>query len=62
MKNVPTAPEELSKWVVDRWIEKDKLVEHLLNHGSFPDVQKEPFRHVPVDFDNVPFPDRSKDD
>jgi hypothetical protein len=28
--------DEFDKWLRDRWVEKDELIEHYLQHGSFP--------------------------
>jgi 1-acyl-sn-glycerol-3-phosphate acyltransferase len=33
---LPRAPEELGRWLVDRFIEKDELLEHFYAEGGFP--------------------------
>ncbi|XP_071561575.1 acyl-CoA:lysophosphatidylglycerol acyltransferase 1 isoform X1 [Temnothorax nylanderi] len=32
---VPREPEQLSKWLYDRWVEKEALLEHFYKHGTF---------------------------
>ncbi|XP_070527070.1 acyl-CoA:lysophosphatidylglycerol acyltransferase 1 isoform X2 [Cardiocondyla obscurior] len=34
---VPREPEQLSKWLYDRWVEKEVLLEHFYKHGTFLD-------------------------
>ncbi|KAK2588323.1 hypothetical protein KPH14_004340 [Odynerus spinipes] len=33
---VPREPELLSKWLYDRWVEKESLLENFYKHGTFP--------------------------
>ncbi|KAH0949499.1 hypothetical protein HN011_006645 [Eciton burchellii] len=32
---VPREPEQLSKWLYDRWVEKETLLKHFYKHGTF---------------------------
>ncbi|KMQ87374.1 acyl- :lysophosphatidylglycerol acyltransferase 1, partial [Lasius niger] len=32
---VPREPEQLSKWLYDRWVEKEALLEHFYKYGTF---------------------------
>lgn len=46
IRDIPTDEDEMYKWLLDRWVEKDQLVQHLLEHGNFPNVLKEPWNHL----------------
>lgn len=35
VSQVPREPEQLSKWLYDRWVEKEVLLEHFYKHGTF---------------------------
>jgi len=45
---IPTGEEEMHQWLLDRFKEKDALIDHLLQHGKFPNQLNEPFRHLPM--------------
>jgi lysocardiolipin and lysophospholipid acyltransferase len=46
ISEIPVEEEAMYKWLVDRWVEKDALVQHLLDYGYFPNVLKEPEKHL----------------
>jgi len=48
MDQIPIDDEELYNWLLDRFKEKDRLIEYLKQHGEFPDKLNEPFRHLPT--------------
>jgi len=39
ISELPTAPEELGRWLITRFREKDDLLEHFYTRGSFPSTQ-----------------------
>lgn len=51
---VPREPELLSKWVYDRWAEKEALLENFYKHGTFvgsssaegSKIQQDPLRFL----------------
>lgn len=36
IKDIPTDEKEFSDWLLNRWREKDDLLEHFVQHGRFP--------------------------
>jgi len=48
VKDIPKDPAAVEKWLLERWVEKDALIDYFLKHGNFPDVQHEPFVHLPI--------------
>jgi hypothetical protein len=36
VSSIPKPPKEFEAWVLQRWREKDALVEHYMQHGRFP--------------------------
>jgi len=46
IESLPKDPNQLGEWVMERWKEKDALIDILLKKGMFPDQQKEPYRHL----------------
>jgi 1-acyl-sn-glycerol-3-phosphate acyltransferase len=49
--DLPNTDEELNSWVLERWKEKDALIETFLKTGEFPDRRHEPFRVAPLVLD-----------
>jgi 1-acyl-sn-glycerol-3-phosphate acyltransferase len=37
MAKMPQTDDELTRWLLDRYQEKDRLLDHFYRHGSFPD-------------------------
>jgi len=48
ISEVPVDEEELSRWLYERWIEKDHIISQYLEKGEFPNKIKEPFNHLPL--------------
>jgi len=48
IETIPKNKEELSKWVLARWKEKDELIDTFQQKGEFPDQFDEPFKHLPL--------------
>jgi len=47
---------ELTKWLYDRWSDKDHAIDYLLEHGHFPEVQNEPYCHPSMYGETIPYP------
>jgi len=48
MNQIPIQDEELYNWLIERFKEKDQLIEHLKQFGEFPNKLNEPLRHLPL--------------
>jgi len=48
IETLPKKEEELNDWLMDRWIEKEKLIDTMLKEGNFPRVYKDPYCHTPM--------------
>eukprot|EP00999_Lentomonas_sp_LEN2_P000064 NODE_1063_length_1029_cov_13.004435_g1018_i0.p1 GENE.NODE_1063_length_1029_cov_13.004435_g1018_i0~~NODE_1063_length_1029_cov_13.004435_g1018_i0.p1 ORF type:complete len:326 (-),score=26.93 NODE_1063_length_1029_cov_13.004435_g1018_i0:3-980(-) len=58
MSDIPTEPNAITAWLTQRFVEKDKLIQHLLDHKSFPKEYSSPY--VVKDMDIEPaFPTKS---
>ena len=44
--SIPIEDSQVEKWLLERWVEKDKLCEIFHQTGSFPNKIDEPFRHI----------------
>ena len=48
IETLPEDPAELKQWCLDRWVEKDALLEGFRSTGSFPDPIEAPFEYLPM--------------
>jgi len=48
IEDIPKDDAGINSWLIERWAEKDKLIDHFLKHGNFPNVYEEPRIHVPI--------------
>lgn len=44
-ESIPNTDQELHQWLIERWKEKDNLIENFTKEGKFPNNLKEPFHH-----------------
>jgi len=49
IKEIPVEEEALGDWLMERWKEKDELIEYLLKNGEFPNQVDEPYQHLSMD-------------
>jgi hypothetical protein len=48
ISDLPTDDEELSNWLLQRWVEKDELIKGFMKNGEFPNRIDLPFKHLPL--------------
>jgi hypothetical protein len=52
-RDMPKEDQALADWTIQRFVEKDQLLEHFAKHGSFPDPRgndqwEYPYKHKPM--------------
>jgi len=48
LDDLPNSDEELNTWTLERWKEKDALIEGFIQNGEFPNIRNEPFTVAPL--------------
>jgi len=46
ISELPKSDEDLHNWILDRWKEKDQLIDQFLKDGHFPNVYNDPAAHL----------------